>query len=107
MLHAGKGADEAFDVSALQFLSRVSSGGITCALLPPYFPGLRGTLTAVPEGTLVQWKSVFSDPVVAAAIRHIAEPANEQNLDRLSAALAAKSASVASRLTPPLVCRGA
>jgi uncharacterized protein YndB with AHSA1/START domain len=49
------------------------------------------TLTAASDGTLVQWTGVFSDPAVAAAIRHIAEPANEQNLDRLSAALAAKT----------------
>jgi len=49
------------------------------------------TLTAVPEGTVVQWTTVFADAAVAAAIRHIAEPANEQNLDRLSAALAART----------------
>jgi uncharacterized protein YndB with AHSA1/START domain len=48
-------------------------------------------LAGVPEGTLVQWTQVFSDPAVAAAIRHIAEPANEQNLDRLCAALAGKT----------------
>jgi hypothetical protein len=29
------------------------------------------------------WVSVFEDPKVAAAIRHIAEPGMEQNLDRL------------------------
>ena len=49
------------------------------------------TLTAAPEGTLVQWTGVFADAAVAAAIKHIAEPANEQNLDRLSAALASRT----------------
>jgi uncharacterized protein YndB with AHSA1/START domain len=40
------------------------------------------TLDRVPEGTLVQWVQVFADPVVAQAVRHMVEPANEQNLDR-------------------------
>jgi uncharacterized protein YndB with AHSA1/START domain len=35
------------------------------------------------EGTQVLWVQEFEDSKVAAAIRHIAEPANEQNLDRL------------------------
>ena len=34
-------------------------------------------------GTRVLWTQVFEDPAVAAAVRHIVEPANEQNLDRL------------------------
>lgn len=34
-------------------------------------------------GTRVLWVSVFEDPKVVAAIRHIAEPGAEQNLDRL------------------------
>jgi len=33
--------------------------------------------------TQVLWIQEFDDPKLAAAIRHIAEPANEQNLDRL------------------------
>jgi uncharacterized protein YndB with AHSA1/START domain len=37
------------------------------------------------EGTKVSWVQVFDDPAMAAAIRHIVEPANEQNLDRLAA----------------------
>ena len=40
-------------------------------------------------GTRVQWTQVFEDPAVAAAVRHIVEPANEQNLDRLAAEVAA------------------
>ena len=33
--------------------------------------------------TLVQWVQEFDDPKIAASIRHICEPGNEQNLDRL------------------------
>lgn len=40
-------------------------------------------------GTRVLWTQVFEDPAVAAAVRHIVEPANEQNLDRLAAEVAA------------------
>ncbi len=35
-------------------------------------------------GTLVVWEQEFADASVASAIRHIVEPANEQNLDRLA-----------------------
>jgi uncharacterized protein YndB with AHSA1/START domain len=43
------------------------------------------TITLSPDdaGTLVQWVQEFEEPTVAEAIRHIAEPGNEQNLDRL------------------------
>ena len=41
------------------------------------------TLQANVEGTLVLWEQAFDDPAVAQAVRHIVEPANEQNLDRL------------------------
>ena len=40
------------------------------------------TLEAVPTGTRVLWEQTFEDPAVASAVRHIVEPANEQNLDR-------------------------
>jgi uncharacterized protein YndB with AHSA1/START domain len=36
-------------------------------------------------GTLVSWSQAFENPEVAARIEHIVVPANEQNLDRLSA----------------------
>ncbi|GAC1656213.1 MAG: SRPBCC domain-containing protein [Gemmatimonadaceae bacterium] len=39
--------------------------------------------------TTLKWMQVFEDPAVAARLRHIVEPANEQNLDRLAAVLAA------------------
>ena len=32
---------------------------------------------------VIKWSSVFEDPKMVAAIRHIAEPGAEQNLDRL------------------------
>lgn len=42
-------------------------------------------LSAVDGGTLVSWDQTLEDPVVAEAVRHIVVPANEQNLDRLTA----------------------
>jgi uncharacterized protein YndB with AHSA1/START domain len=36
-------------------------------------------------GTLVSWSQAFENPEVAARIEHFVVPANEQNLDRLSA----------------------
>lgn len=47
------------------------------------------TITLAPSagGTLLHWAQAFDDPAVAQAVRHIVEPANEQNLDRLTAAL--------------------
>lgn len=52
----------------------------------PHFQ-LSITLEPSGEGTLVRWDQVFVDATVAQAVRHIVEPANEQNLDRLSADL--------------------
>lgn len=47
------------------------------------------TVTLSPEvgATLIVWEQVFEEPAVAARVRHIVEPANEQNLDRLGALL--------------------
>lgn len=52
----------------------------------PHFT-LTITLEPAPGGTRIHWQQVFDDAVVAAAIRHIVAPANEQNLDRLGAEL--------------------
>lgn len=52
----------------------------------PHFT-LTITLTPSDGGTLLHWEQVFDDPSVAQAVRHIVEPANEQNLDRLQAEL--------------------
>jgi uncharacterized protein YndB with AHSA1/START domain len=46
------------------------------------------TLAAEDSGTSITWNQEFEDAAVAARIRHIVEPANEQNLDRLSDVLA-------------------
>lgn len=41
-------------------------------------------------GTLVRWEQEFEDSKVASGIEHIVVPANEQNLDRLSAEILRK-----------------
>ena len=51
------------------------------------------TLEDFAGGTLLRWDQTFDDPAVAQAVRHIVEPANEQNLDRLSAELGLSNAS--------------
>jgi uncharacterized protein YndB with AHSA1/START domain len=53
---------------------------------PPRFV-LTVTLAAHERGTVVTWNQEFEDSTVAARIRHIVEPANEQNLDRLQTVL--------------------
>ncbi|MDQ3282605.1 MAG: SRPBCC domain-containing protein [Acidobacteriota bacterium] len=50
---------------------------------PPHFR-LLIELTESEGGTLVHWVQTFEDAGVAAAVRHIVEPANEQNLTRLT-----------------------
>jgi uncharacterized protein YndB with AHSA1/START domain len=52
----------------------------------PHFQ-LTITLEPFAGGTLLRWDQAFDDAAVAQAVRHIVEPANEQNLDRLSAEL--------------------
>ncbi|PPD10921.1 SRPBCC domain-containing protein [Methylophilus sp.] len=44
-------------------------------------------LDALADGTHLSWEQVFVDEVTAQAVRHIVEPANEQNLDRLTRVL--------------------
>ncbi|GAB3245280.1 SRPBCC family protein [Chitinimonas naiadis] len=55
-------------------------------LSAPHFT-LSVSLLPDDEGTRILWIQAFEDPKVVAAIRHIVEPANEQNLDRLHANL--------------------
>jgi uncharacterized protein YndB with AHSA1/START domain len=57
----------------------------------PHFT-LTVTLADQAEATMLHWRQAFDDPKVAAAVWHIIEPANEQNLNRLHNALSAKSA---------------
>ena len=45
------------------------------------------TLHESAAGTLVVWEQVFADASIASAIRHVVEPANEQNLERWAEAL--------------------
>ena len=56
----------------------------------PHFT-LTVTLAARGEQTLLAWVQEFENAEFAAKLRAICEPANEQNLDRLEAALAGKS----------------
>ena len=46
------------------------------------------TLAAHAGGTAIRWVQEFEDSAVAARVKHIVEPANEQNLDRLQSVLA-------------------
>jgi uncharacterized protein YndB with AHSA1/START domain len=48
------------------------------------------TLHDADGGTDLHWHQDFHDPAVAAALRAVCEPSNEQNLDRLAAALHAR-----------------
>lgn len=50
-------------------------------------PKYRLTITLTPSaaGTLVTWSQAFENSDVAKRIEHIVTPANEQNLDRLTA----------------------
>lgn len=63
------------------------------------------TISLVPyeTGTTIRWDQEFEDAAVAARIKHIVEPANEQNLDRLQSVLGgagAGAAAVPERLEP-------
>ena len=55
------------------------------------------TMAAHRAGTEITWSQEFEDAAVAARIRHIVEPANEQNLDRLVSILAGERDSSTSR----------
>ena len=49
-------------------------------------------LRPVAGGTQVSWHQAFDDRATAQAVRAICEPANEQNLDRLTRVLSAEAA---------------
>lgn len=57
----------------------------------PYFT-LSIKLEPTDSGTTVTWEQAFDSPEVAASIKHIVEPANEQNLNRWQAEVAASGA---------------
>lgn len=48
------------------------------------------TISLTPKGdrTLVEWAQQFESPEVAESLRHIIDPCNEQNLDRMEGVLA-------------------
>jgi len=56
---------------------------------PPRFV-LTVSLETHEAGTAIAWAQEFEDAAVAARIKHIVEPANEQNLDRLRSVLSAE-----------------
>ncbi len=58
---------------------------------PPRFQ-LTVRLASEAGGTQLTWSQTFEDPVVAQSIKHIVEPANEQNLNRLASILAQRAA---------------
>lgn len=60
----------------------------------PHFQ-LTITLEPSPAGTQLFWEQTFADASVAEAVRHIVEPSNEQNLDRLSTELGLSAAPTA------------
>jgi uncharacterized protein YndB with AHSA1/START domain len=56
-------------------------------------PHFQLTITLEPScgGTQLRWQQTFADASVAQAVRHIVEPANEQNLDRLGVELGSRA----------------
>jgi uncharacterized protein YndB with AHSA1/START domain len=58
-------------------------------LVKPWYR-LTVMLTARDEQTHLAWEQEFETPEVAAKMRRLSEPANEQNLDRLEALLAGR-----------------
>ncbi|MGZ5846690.1 MAG: SRPBCC domain-containing protein [Ramlibacter sp.] len=56
-------------------------------------PGFTLTVTLTPAGggTDLEWRQVFDTAALRAQLQAVCEPANEQNLDRLQAELAAAS----------------
>ena len=53
-------------------------------------PRFQLTIALAPSaaGTVVSWAQAFENPEMAARLEHLVVPANEQNLDRLSAEVA-------------------
>ena len=83
-MHGPDGSDHANESVFLEV--EAPSRIVIQHLSPPHFI-LTVTLAAHEGGTQINWVGEFEDPAVAARIRHIVEPANEQNLDRLESVL--------------------
>lgn len=66
----------------------------------PHF-SLTITLEPSSGGTLLRWEQRFDDDAIAQAMRHIVEPANEQNITRLCADLELQQAAGRPEPLPP------
>ena len=85
VMHGPRGA-QFLNESAFVTLQAPSKIVIQHVSKPRYV--LTVTLDATDAGTAITWNQEFEDAAVAARIKHIVEPANEQNLDRLLSVLA-------------------
>ena len=72
---------EAIEPDSRVVVRHVSAPGFT----------LRVTLAPAGSGTDLEWRQVFDTAALRAQLQAVCEPANEQNLDRLQAELAAAS----------------
>lgn len=87
-MHGPDGKDYA---NTAEFLSIVPGRSIVIKHLSMPVFTLTITFTAQGDTTLVTWEQAFDSAELAAAIKHIVEPANEQNLNRWQAEVAAKA----------------
>lgn len=85
VMHGPDGKDYANE-SIFQAIDEARRVVIAHQSLPQYL--LTITLEPTASGTtVVHWEQAFAKPEVARGIEHIVVPANEQNLDRLTAAV--------------------
>ena len=84
VMHSAEGKNYANE-SVFAVLEPASKVVIEHIVHPHYTLTVR--LDAVEGGTHLTWEQVFKDSRTAQGLRHIVEPANEQNLDRLTKAL--------------------
>ena len=86
VMHSADGKDYANEsvFAALQPASKV----VIEHIAHPHYT-LSVSLIPVEGGTRLIWEQTFKDSRTAQGLRHIVEPANEQNLDRLAKALGA------------------
>jgi uncharacterized protein YndB with AHSA1/START domain len=88
VMHGPNGANYANESQFLEL--HAPSTLVIQHLSQPHFV-LTVTLAEQATGTEITWQQVFKDKALAAKIRHIIEPANEQNLDRLGQVLASEA----------------
>ncbi len=82
------GPDGSNYVNESKFIELIAPSRVVIQhLSQPHFV-LTVTLSAHADGTELTWHQDFDDKELAARIKHIVEPANEQNLDRLGDVLA-------------------